>query len=272
MPRDYRPSPAQMVRAKTPLPVALDSESWARVHAGIKRQAFFMAAVDDLRLCQVFREVTARMMEGKLSKVEARQLLNHALAKLNYEPGDDFGTIKDLGTTKRQNLVLETNARMAASMAQRISMRGNIARPAKRLVREGTRRQERNWESRWRTAYAAVGGEGACAGQMVALNESPIWAALSHKKTNALPLDFNSGMGWAYITLAEAKQLGLINEEVIADIKRQGREPAEFDAPLKAHLQKLDPDLKRAAEKLFGSGASLQDDTLTWDPKKKAPL
>ena len=102
---------------------------------------------------------------------------------------------------------------------------------------------------------------------MVALNESPIWAELSRFRTNAIPLDFNSGMSWQYIPMAEAEALGLITEEVIEDIKAQKNTPAETDTPLKASLSKLDPDLKRAASKLMGSGFALQDDTLSWNPQ-----
>ncbi|MFI3243063.1 MAG: hypothetical protein R3Y56_02275 [Akkermansia sp.] len=261
------PSGPETLRAKTPLPIALSSMDWDIIHAGIKRQAIFTAMVDELSIIQSCRELAAQVLAGQLSKTEARQIMNQILAKLDYMPADPhaIGTIGDLATVGRQNLILETNTRLAASAAENAAMRGSTAYPAKRLVRLGERTMKRDWPSRWRVAYGSVGGKGACLTDMVALSESPIWAELSRFRTNAAPLDYNSGMGFEYVDYEEADRLGLINDEVLADIDEQAKPPATPpDANLQATLTNLSSDLKEAVKKLLGQAIAFQDDDIIW--------
>lgn len=66
------------------------------------------------------------------------------------------------------------------------------------LVRVGTRKEPRDWDTRWKDAYAQLSPAerlGVDAEGKRALVSSRIWQLLSRWGTGYPPFDFNSGMG-----------------------------------------------------------------------------
>lgn len=85
--------------------------------------------------------------------------------------------------------------------------------PGWRLIDFAEKESEPDWQARWAAAWEKVGGAGACKGEMVALLDSPIWAALSVFGLPYPPLDYNSGMGVEEVDSEECAELGLLPEE-----------------------------------------------------------
>jgi hypothetical protein len=124
----------------------------------------------------------------------------------------------------RIDLIVQTQRRMAQSLGQLTagSTPGQLRRyPAWRLVRVATRMVPRvDWDRRWVAAGSAIGWQGACRDDYVALKGSPIWAALGQGSggfRDAIgnpfpPFAFGSGMGWERVSRDEAKELGLVEE------------------------------------------------------------
>ena len=125
----------------------------------------------------------------------------------------------------RIDLIVKTQRRMAQSLGQIVagSMPGQLRRyPAWRLVRGGTRIVPRtDWARRWHAAGSATLWQGACRDDLVALKESPIWAALGQGAggfRDAIgnpfpPFAFGSGLTWERVGRDECVALGLIEEE-----------------------------------------------------------
>lgn len=255
---------AEIIAAKVPAALRLTSEQWALVQADVRRRSMFAALVDELAAIQSAQEQVAALLSGDVSKVDARAEFSDILDAINYMPGEGAeGTIQDLRTIARQNLILETNLTMAAGEAQREMFRGSYAYPAQRLVRLGQRTQPRDWPARWRTAYAQVGGSGACATDMVALVESPIWAALSRFGQPYPPFDFNSGMGLEPVDYDEAEALGLITDDALAAIDAAAAAPHEAPS-LEANLAHISDSLKQQAADIMRGAVIFDGDTIRW--------
>ena len=120
------------------------------------------------------------------------------------------------------DFVVKTQRRMAQSLGQLAAQTpGQLRRyPAWRLVRGGSRRVPRDdWERRWLAAGSATGWQGACRDDLVALKDSPIWAALGQGAggfRDAIgnpfpPFAFGSGMTWQRVSRDEAAELGLVD-------------------------------------------------------------
>ena len=91
--------------------------------------------------------------------------------------------------------------------------RESAAFPGWRLVDFEERENEPDWDERWVAAWEKVGGAGACKDEMVALVDSPIWAALSVFGLPYPPLDYNSGMDVEEVDSEECAELGLLPED-----------------------------------------------------------
>lgn len=122
----------------------------------------------------------------------------------------------------RIDFIAQTQRRMAQSLGQLAagSTPGQLRRyPAWRLVRGGTRMVPRgDWARRWAAAGSATAWQGACKDDLVALKNSPIWAALGQGAggfRDAIgnpfpPFAFGSGMTWERVSRDEAEELGLV--------------------------------------------------------------
>lgn len=148
----------------------------------------------------------------------ARMRLQAALERVDYDPEAQEGSIQDLGSDARLNLVLETNVQMAQGYGKwRQSQDDDVidSTPALELYRLEDRRVPRDWAIRWLSAAGEVGDDAASKafrvhGRMVARKDSPIWTALSRFGQPYPPFDFNSGMDVRNVGYRDAVALGVM--------------------------------------------------------------
>lgn len=194
---------------------AMSTAEWDLVSAQLRERAFFMAGVDHARTLQEFRKAAALVAQGRLSPQEARRALREYLRQSGYKaPDGKEGSIRDLSSRRRMDVVIDTNARMAAGWANRKQLLGDPAFPGQQLVRIRKARQPRNWQQRWQEAARSVNYDGvARGGKQVARLDSPIWCKLSRFGLPYPPFDFGSGMGVLPVSARECERLGLTETE-----------------------------------------------------------
>jgi outer membrane biosynthesis protein TonB len=201
------PTAQQFFERKTSVPSSLTTAEWDRVRLQIRERSFFMACVTQAEILDVFRRATARVLSGEIGEGEARRMIREGLAKNGYaaRPGEE-GTIKDLSTLRRQDVVLRTNISMARNWAAyQKQWAARRAFPAKRMARLMQRREPRDWRARWMEAVRGLAD--ASAEHMTALLDSPVWERLSRFGAPYAPYDFNSGMGDIAVRRAEAEAI-----------------------------------------------------------------
>jgi hypothetical protein len=234
---------------KDALPTTLDSAGIKKLAAGVRRQSLFSAQtnlgdyLEDIRMSvhSILEPGTAidnaRKSEsnpdGKvttgLDPASARLKLKDALKKYGYSPESGTrGTIKDLSSDARINLVVKTNVELAQGSGRYIQENSDPdvvdLFPALELVRFEARAKPRDWADRWRQAADDSGDDDAARmlqehGRMVARKDSPIWDSLGSSDLfdDALdnpfpPFAFNSGMWTQEVSRDEAVKLGLIED------------------------------------------------------------
>lgn len=218
-------TPADKILQKALVGSSLDSRQWSMVQAGLRDRAFFSATVEDARVLHAFRDATARVAAGGMSASEARTAMRDALTAAGYHrPEGAEGSMRDLMSQRRLDLIVKTNVEQARGWAQ--YMEGTtpgalLAYPAQRLVRVRGRKAPRDWAARWKDAGDAVGWQGASREEMTALKLSPIWVELSRFGTPYPPFDYNSGMGLEDVGKRRAIELGLVTREELAETVRE---------------------------------------------------
>ncbi|MDE2099108.1 MAG: hypothetical protein KGL39_17775 [Patescibacteria group bacterium] len=240
--------------AKGTLPNDLSSAQLRQIDAAIRRQSVFSANTAMEHYLEEIRGVvesiinpatgvskdreTASNPHGLvttgLSPATARAKLRDALTKFGYTPGEGIeGTIKDLSSDARLNLVINTNTQLAQGAGKFVQ--SNVDEdvvdlyPAWELVRYEDREKPRNWQQRWRIAAQVAGDPKAAAalelhGRMAALKSSGIWDALGDGAggyDDTLgnpypPFAFNSGMWCDDVSRDDAVDLGLISADETA--------------------------------------------------------
>jgi hypothetical protein len=183
------------------------------------------------------RNVTAGM-----DQATARLTLKNKLRELGYEPSaDDRGTIKDLGSDRRLDLVISTNVEMAQGYGNWMQGQDEAVLdefPAQELFRALDREKPREWQRRWSEAASATGVETS---GFIALKNTRIWPALSRFGTPYPPFDFNSGMDVRDVTRDEAEALSLIDRDTQVQPQERG-----FNDDLKFTPQVRDRALRQA--------------------------
>lgn len=239
--------------SKKILPTDMSSVELRQLNGSIRRQSLFSARttlegyLEDIKTAveslvnpkQEQREPGAPTVTTGMNPAEARSALRDSLKSRGYLAGEDLGTIKDLASDARLNLVIKTNTELAQGAGHFVQQNLNDdvvdLYPALELVRFEDRKQPRDWETRWNLA-AQVANDPAAAGvlersgRMVALKSSGIWDALGDGAGGYMdtlgnpypPFAFNSGMWTQDVSRADAEELGLLD---------QGEEakPAAFD-------------------------------------------
>jgi hypothetical protein len=164
-----------------------------------------------------------------LNQAYARTEIKALLRSLDYAPKEgEAGTIKDLSSDGRINLVLSTNVQTAQGAGRFIQMNDEDVVdefPAQELYRLEETHKQRDWPARWRAAAEESGDDDAArildeTGRMVALKASPIWDSLGdgaggYEDTLGNPYPpfaFNSGMWVQSVARADAEELGLIDK------------------------------------------------------------
>lgn len=228
-------------RGREVFPTDLSSAEIGGFSRELRMRSVFSARTTNAEYLGEVAQVVDDMLAGKINMATGRLRLMRKLKQLGYDPEIGFpadmatippaerGSLQDLSSDARLNLMLETNTRMAANYGRMADGNDPYARhayPAWELVRLFIRAVPRGsaeshsvgWEPRWNDAGEAVEWEGAMHSPMVARKDSPIWQALGdgaggHTDTLSNPFPpfaFNSGLAWKAVDRARCLALGLI--------------------------------------------------------------
>lgn len=240
------------------MPTSLTSAELRELDAAVRRQSFFSAQTMLTDLLGKYKEdigsrlnpvtepredrITADNPQGNvttgLSKPYARLDIKDLIKALDYAPAPgEEGTIQDLSSDARINLVLDTNTELAQGAGRFIQMNDPDVIdefPCQELYRlsvpKGGIEAERDWEERWNAAADESGDDDAAQcladnGRMVARKDSPIWDSLGNGAggyEDSLgnpypPFAFNSGMWVQSVSRDDAEDLGLIKPGQVAE-------------------------------------------------------
>lgn len=270
---------AQLLAEKGLLPTDMSSAELRDIDAGVRNRSIFMARNTKAGILQTLKDGLAEIIGGKENTANIRARLQDHFDELEYKPESGFpgdqgdlippaepGSLRDLSSNQRLNLVLQTNTRLVGNEAFKRAGQTDFALyawPCYELVRVGRREVPRGqrrvkdgiaddpangWPARWEKA----GGQ-FFDGRMIARKDDPVWAALgdSGQFSDAMdvdvpPFSYNSGMGWKELPREECVRLGVIGaEEEIAGpqgprdaaIETAARFDPEFLRALKADLE-----------------------------------
>jgi hypothetical protein len=225
--------------SKEILPESMKAEAQSRLGNDLYRRNFVSAGVEEARILQTMYDGIDDILKSDISKPEVRLRINDILDELDYRPAiGDEGTIKDLRSLRRQNLIIDTNLAIARGygMVKQFNDPGHVRDfPAMELIRAESRIFPRgdpfykegtdgsiSWEQRWLEAASAAGDEDAAqafrsSGRMVALKSSEIWEQLGSLWDDSLgnpwpPFAWGSGMWVEEIDYDDAIALRLIND------------------------------------------------------------
>lgn len=236
---DQKPAPERgpdlpgggIARGKKVLPSTLGSaELRDQVAAEVRALAIFSARVHNAEVLDAIQKWSAELAAGNVDQATARWRILEVIRATGYTPEGGFpdapegavppadaGTLQDLTSLRRLNLILDTQRALATGRAQQIrGMQPERLKswPAYELVRAAQREAPRNWggahvgtpprhagqvdpRSRWEIA----GGKALASGRLIALKGDPVWGELgsSGNFDDALDVDFspfafNSGM------------------------------------------------------------------------------
>jgi hypothetical protein len=213
-------------------PTALGSREIAEVPEVLKSRAVFSARTTNARyLAELKTRVERYLAAGyKGDKATLRVELKRELRRLGYSPltgfpGDEGlgippaepGSLRDLSSDRRINLILDTQLRLMTGKAQRAAGLSAMAMeifPAWELVRTEGRRIPRDWPNRWVEAGGTL-----FEGRMIALKDAEVWSVIGDPAifADALGVDHPpfahaSGMGWQGVDEEECLRLGVLKE------------------------------------------------------------
>ena len=239
---------ADVIRIKELLPTSLGSEEIReQIAREIRQRSIFSARMESARYLAKVRDVCAQIAAGEINQADARLKLVTLLEQMGHSP-QDGGGITNPASTRRLNLVIDTQRQMAASVAMLSEQtEATVAMwPAWELTRiEARAVPRRDWDLRWAAAGLACNFEGALKDRLIALKNSPIWRHLGNGAggyRDALdnpypPFAFSSGMGWVEVDRDKCIALGLV------------REDDEISVPSPASLTPGERDIAEAVER-----------------------
>ena len=223
----------------------------------VKDEAVFSARTTYQRYVEMLKSKILAVASRGVTPQKAEEQLQQALENIGYTPQRGFpgndGTVPpaipksmtDLSSSRRIQLILDTNIKKARSLGQMAAGENPvflIANPAWRLTRTGARKKPRgDWRERWNKAGASVAWKGAAKKQMVALKDSPIWEALGkgvggYDDTVGSPFPpFAFGSGLAWVNVGKGEWERICRDEGIA--VEQPKAPAPVSA---GEVQKVD--------------------------------
>jgi hypothetical protein len=223
---------ADFARLRKLFPTSLSSEQLSELPVEVRRRSVFSARVEEANVLDVLRTGISRIVAGdytipgdyeNTATLQDKLLLELQRIEYKAPPGKE-GTIQDLSSDQRLNLIVRTQETMAAGYArfQQQQAPGVIdAFPALELVRAQSREVPRGYEKRgtqvvavdpeyWKHRWIKAGGE-VYGDRMIAAKDDPVWEKLSAFGEPWPPFDFNSGMGVTQIGRREAERLGVIS-------------------------------------------------------------
>lgn len=260
--------------------------SWAieQLAPAFRARAFFMARVDQAEILSGVKAELEKILQPTgvsgdyASAATVRLKLQELIAQTSYQPDPGReGTISDLRTNERQNLIVFMNRRQAAGYAQwkQDNEPGALlAYPCGEFVRIYQRRVPRGshmsktgalvwdnpqyWQMRWR----AAGGHLYAGGRMIARLDDPVWSEVSRFGIPYGPPDFNSGFGRRRVSRSEAVKLGVIEMgETVEPSAQEFNQPGAVAATVPPNLPaEMRAELQRSLEGI----AQVNGDSLVW--------
>ena len=185
--------------ARELLPTTLDTAGLRKLGQTVLNNSFFSARNELTDLLGAEKSQVDELIGGVTDFATARLRVKEMAQRISYQPDPEKrGTILDLSSTKRIDLVLQTNTQMMQSAGWDIQGQAPEILdewPAQELYRAEDRRERRDWLARFRLAGSQTGdpiGTGWTLtedGRMIALKNHPIWDKLGD------PGLFKDGLG-----------------------------------------------------------------------------
>jgi len=261
---------ADLILKKALVASKLDSKEWNQVQAAFRNRAFFFSQVAQANIIQAMRGRVVEYAERGVDISEARKLMRADLKRMDYKPeSGDKGTIKDLFSKARLDVVMKHNLDQARGMIQRasgMSPGAFAAFPAQEFKRTHARRaQRKDWPERWRKAGGKVYG-----GRMIALKTDPVWERLSVFGNPFPPFDWGSGMGVIDVDRKTAIELGLVSDEKLreetAALRSAKPEASKFNDNLQATVPNLRKDslCGQILLRNFGDQVAIENSVVSW--------
>jgi hypothetical protein len=221
---------AQQVAAiRALLPTTLGSyELRTALAEDLRARSVFVSRASNVVFLSKVKEMVELLAAGEIDQASARLALKETLQAIGYTPEEGFpevepgevppalaGTLQDISSTRRLDLILDTQVQLVRGRGQQLRGMQEGALdffPAWELTRWKATDIPRDWPSRWLVA----GGTLTSDGRMIAFKGDPIWGELGSSSNfdDALDVDFppfafNSGMGWSPIEQSEIRQYGI---------------------------------------------------------------
>jgi hypothetical protein len=242
------------------MPTGMSAEQLREVETAVRERSVFSARVTNAEFLQRVSNVTDQIIKGELGENKARLLLGQYLDSIEYHarPGTE-GTIQDLRTDARLNLIVRTQVNMAYGYGK---WRGRQVQsvldeyPCLEFYRAFDRKEPRDWPARWLEAGGQFyeGDSDYPEGRMIAPQNDLIWVALSAFGTPYAPFDYNSGMDTELVSRAEAIALGAWTENDRVYPAQRG-----FETDAAASVRDLSPEMAQVLEETLGDGYDLSD-------------
>lgn len=218
------------VAARKLMPTSMTSAELGQLNQQILSTSFFSAQNTITDLLQPEKDAVLSLVEGTTDFAQARLAIKNVVREIGYQPAEgERGTITDLGSNQRINLVLQTNKQINQGFgwfAQGQDQAVLDAFPAQELYRAEDRKEKRDWVQRFRLAGEASGssiGDGwiiTPEGLMFALKNHPIWAKLGSRElfpdalgNNYAPFAWGTGMDTQDTSRRRALDLGIMQED-----------------------------------------------------------
>jgi hypothetical protein len=227
----------QALRRKELMPTSLSSAELRQLASSVRNQSLFSSRTLMTDLLDKYKTVLDSVIQPQevdgvlkgMNPAKARATISDFLKQMGYtpEPGKE-GTLQDLASSLRINLVIKTNTQTAQGAGLFLQQNSNPdvvdLYPAAELYRIEDKTKERNWKLRWNLAAQVANDPRAAgalgrSGRFVALKSSGIWQALGDGAggfDDTLgnpypPFAFNSGMWTKDVSRKDAVALGLMN-------------------------------------------------------------
>jgi len=255
----------QARRVKRVLPTTASAAELQKLEPEIRERARFLARVNHAgAVAELHRQVDGVLgMDGDMfDPATARAEMKLYLKSIAYDPENPPkgfepakpGSLRDISSDGRLNLVLDTNLKMAHGYGQFAKANDPElidAFPCQELYRLEERKEKRDWRMRWVQAGGKLYGADA---RMIARKDDPIWTAISAFGLPYPPFDYNSGMWVEEIDRDEAEALGVIKPSTV--VQPQER---KFNSDVSAALPSdLPAGLANAVLKSFGDSVKVE--------------
>lgn len=151
-----------------------------------------------------------------------RTRMQNYLKEIGYSPDPaEAGTLTDLSSDKRVDLIIDTQTKMAQGYARNEAAQDPdvlVDFPADEMYRQRPSKVPRDWDILWNTKRQELGDATSASlatgkdGPFVALKNDPIWTAISRFGNPYPPFDYGSGMWVRDADDALAERLGVLRK------------------------------------------------------------